>query len=142
MQMKSAIPFIPISWGELLDKITILEIKELKISAIDAKENIRKELKYLLDIANLSNMSDEIQSLKTELKNINLQLWDVEDGLRVKELAGEFDKVFIDLSRSVYRLNDVRAKTKQSINLILQSELVEEKSYKDFQVQGNYGEVK
>lgn len=142
MQMKSAIPFIPISWGELLDKITILEIKELKISAIDAKENIRKELKYLLDIANLSNMSDEIQSLKTELKNINLKLWDVEDGIRVKELAGEFDKVFIDLARSVYRLNDVRAKTKQSINLILQSELVEEKSYKEFQVQGNYGEVK
>ena len=74
MQMKSAIPFIPISWGELLDKITILEIKELKISAIDAKENIRNELKYLLDIANLSNMSDEIQSLKTELKNIPTKL--------------------------------------------------------------------
>jgi hypothetical protein len=70
-----------------------------------------------------------------------LRLWDVEDSIREKELAGEFDKAFIELARSVYRLNDVRAKTKQSINLILQSELVEEKSYKDFQVQGNLGLV-
>ena len=134
MQIKSAIPFIPISWGELLDKITILEIKELKISAINAKENIRKELKYLLDIANLSNMSEDVQSLKTELKIVNLKLWDVEDDIREKELAGEFDKVFIELARSVYRLNDVRAKKKQLINSILCSELVEEKSYKDFQL--------
>ena len=142
MQMKSAIPFIPISWGELLDKITILEIKELKISAIDAKENIRKELKYLLDIANLSNMSEEVQALKTELKNVNLNLCDVIDCIIDKELAGEFDKVFIELARSVYRLNDVRAKIKQSINSILRSELVEEKSYKDFQLQGNDMEEK
>ena len=134
MQIKSAIPFIPISWGELLDKITILEIKELKISAINAKENIRKELKYLLDIANLSNMSEDVQSLKTELKIVNLKLWDVEDDIRDKELAGEFDKVFIELARSVYRLNDVRTKKKQLINSILCSELVEEKSYKDFQL--------
>jgi hypothetical protein len=55
-------------------------------------------------------MSEEVQSLKTELKNVNLNLWDVEDGIRDKELAGEFDKVFIELARSVYRLNDVRAK--------------------------------
>ena len=136
MQIKLATPFVPISWGELLDKITILEIKELKISAIIAKENIRKELKYLLDIANLSNMSEEVQSLKTELKNVNLNLWDVEDCIRDKELAGEFDKVFIELARSVYRLNDVRAKIKRSINSILRSELVEEKSYKDFSIAG------
>ena len=142
MQIKLVIPFIPISWGELLDKITILEIKELKISAIIAKENIRKELKYLLDIANLSNMSEEVQSLKTELKNVNLNLWDVEDCIRDKELAGEFDKVFIELARSVYRLNDVRAKIKRSINSILRSELVEEKSYKDFQLQANDMEEK
>ena len=136
MQIKLATPFVPISWGELLDKITILEIKELKISAIIAKENIRKELKYLLDIANLSNMSEEVQALKTELKNVNLNLWDVIDCIIDKELAGEFDKVFIELARSVYRLNDVRAKIKQSINSILRSELVEEKSYKDFSIAG------
>ena len=130
-------PVVPISWGELIDKITILEIKDLKINSITAKKNIRKELKYLLDIVNLNNMPEEIKPLKTELKNVNLRLWDVEDSIREKELAGEFDKAFIELARSVYRLNDVRAKTKQSINLILQSELVEEKSYKDFQLQGN-----
>ena len=142
MTGKLTAPLVPISWGELLDKITILEIKELKISAINAKENVKKELKYLLDIVNLNNMPDEIKSLKTELKNVNNRLWDVEDSIREKELAGEFDKVFIELARSVYRLNDVRAKTKQSINSILCSELVEEKSYKDFQLQGNYGEGK
>ena len=134
MNAKMGTPVVPISWGELIDKITILEIKDLKIDSITANKNIRKELKHLLDIANLNNMPEEIKSLKTELKNVNLRLWDVEDIIREKELAGEFDKAFIELARSVYRLNDVRAKTKQSINLILQSELVEEKSYKDFQV--------
>ena len=137
MNAKMGTPVVPISWGELIDKITILEIKELKIDSITANKNIRKELKHLLDIANLNNMPENIKSLKTELKNVNLRLWDVEDSIREKELAGEFDKAFIELARSVYRLNDVRAKTKQSINLILQSELVEEKSYKDFQLQGN-----
>ena len=142
MNAKMGTPVVPISWGELIDKITILEIKELKIDSITANKNIRKELKHLLDIANLNNMPEEIKSLKTELKNVNLRLWDVEDSIREKELAGEFDKAFIELARSVYRLNDVRAKTKQSINLILQSELVEEKSYKDFQLQGNDMEKK
>ena len=142
MNAKMGTPVVPISWGELIDKITILEIKDLKIDSITANKNIKKELKYLLDIANLNNMPENIKSLKTELKNVNLRLWDVEDSIREKELAGEFDKAFIELARSVYRLNDVRAKTKQSINLILQSELVEEKSYKDFQLQGNDMEKK
>jgi len=142
MNTKIATPVVPISWGELIDKVTILEIKELKIESISAKENIRKELKYLLEIANLNNMPEEIQSLKIELKNVNINLWEIEDGIREKELAGEFDKVFIELARSVYRLNDVRAKIKQSINSILRSELVEEKSYKDFQLQGNDMEEK
>ena len=94
-------------------------------------------LVYLLDIVNSNNLPIEVQSLKNELKNVNLKLWDVEDSIREKELASEFDEVFIELARSVYRLNDVRAKTKQSINLSLSSELIEEKSYKEFQVQGN-----
>ena len=133
MNENSKTPFIPISWGELLDKISILEIKILKITSKNARQNIAKELKYLSDIANLNNTTVEIQTLKSELKEVNLKLWDVEDRIREKESVSEFDKVFIELARSVYRLNDVRAKTKQSINLILQSELVEEKSYKDFQ---------
>ena len=137
MNSKMKTPYIPISWGELIDKITILEIKELKISAKNAQENIKKELVYLSDIVNSNNLPIEVQSLKNELKNVNLKLWDVEDSIRVKELASEFDEVFIELARSVYRLNDERAKTKQSINLSLSSELIEEKSYKEFQVQGN-----
>ena len=137
MNEKLATPFVPISWGELIDKITILEIKELKISAINARENIKKELSYLLKISNLNTMPEEIQSLKTTLRDVNLKLWDVEDRIREKELDGQFDSIFIDLARSVYRLNDERAKTKQSINLMLCSELVEEKSYKDFQAEVN-----
>jgi hypothetical protein len=137
MNSKMKTPYIPISWGELIDKITILEIKELKISAKNAQENIKKELVYLSDIVNSNNLPIEVQFLKNELKNVNLKLWDVEDSIREKELASEFDEVFIELARSVYRLNDARAKTKQSINLSLSSELIEEKSYKEFQVQGN-----
>jgi hypothetical protein len=68
-----------------------------------------------------------------------MKLWEVEDNLRDKEFAGEFDIVFIELARSVYKLNDIRAKIKQSINTVLKSELVEEKSYKDFDV-GNLRE--
>jgi hypothetical protein len=118
----------------LIDKITILEIKDSKIDSITAKTNIRKELKYLLEIAKLEKMPQPIGVLKTELSHVNLKLWDVEDQIREKELVGEFDKAFIELARSVYRLNDVRAKTKQSINIRLCSELVEEKSYQHFEV--------
>ena len=127
-------PLVPISWGELIDKITILQIKELNIDSINAKVNIKKELKYLLEIAKLDKMPRVIEVLKSELSDVNLKLWEVEDNIRDKELAGQFDKNFIELARSVYRLNDVRAKIKQSINLMLGSELVEEKSYKAFEV--------
>jgi hypothetical protein len=125
-------PFVPVSWGELLDKITILEIKELKIHANTAQENIKKELQYLLDVANAESFPDELIVLKSELKNINLKLWDIEDQIRLKELTAEFDIYFIELARSVYLLNDIRAKTKQTINLILCSEIVEVKSYTNF----------
>ena len=127
-------PLVPISWGELIDKITILQIKELNIDSINAKVNIKKELKYLLEIAKLDKMPRVIEVLKSELSDVNLKLWEVEDNIRDKEFAGQFDKNFIELARSVYKLNDVRAKIKQSINLMLGSELVEEKSYKAFEV--------
>ena len=127
-------PLVPISWGELIDKITILQIKELNIDSINAKVNIKKELKYLLEIAKLDKMPRVIEVLKSELSDVNLKLWEVEDNIRDKELAGQFNKNFIELARSVYKLNDVRAKIKQSINLMLGSELVEEKSYKAFEI--------
>ena len=139
MKTKIATPFVPISWGELIDKLTILEIKDLKIDSINAKKNIRKELDYLFEIANLNKLPEALHDLKNELRKVNLKLWEVEDKIREKELVGEFDTVFIELARSVYRLNDARAKAKQSINLMLFSELVEEKSYKNFEVNDNSG---
>lgn len=132
MSTNRATPFVPISWGELIDKITILEIKDLKIDSITAKENIRKELKYLSEIAKLNEMPKAIEELKHQLSDVNLKLWNVEDRIREKELASQFDSIFIELARSVYILNDFRAKTKSSINFLLKSELVEEKSYKNF----------
>ena len=139
MKSKMATPFVPISWGELIYKLTILEIKDLKIDSINAKKNIRKELDYLFEIANLNKLPEALHDLKNELRKVNLKLWEVEDKIREKELAGEFDTAFIELARSVYRLNDARAKAKQSINLMLSSELVEEKSYKNFEVNDNSG---
>ena len=132
MSTNRATPLVPISWGELIDKITKLEIKDLKIDSITAKENIRKELKYLSEIAKLNEMPKAIEELKHQLSDVNLKLWNVEDRIREKELASQFDSIFIELARSVYILNDFRAKTKSSINFLLKSELVEEKSYKNF----------
>ena len=126
-------PLIPTSWGEFFDKITILEIKSIKITGNLALININKELSLLSGIvSSVLNIPHEIHSLKLELYKINTQLWAVEDDIREKDKLSEFDSKFIDLARSVYRLNDERAKIKKRINLIMNSEIKEEKSYKDF----------
>ena len=133
MNNKFQTPLVPISWGELIDKITILEIKEVKITSNNALDNIRKELVFLSDIAsNSKGVYDTISLLKNELKEVNLKLWQVEDEIRDKEYSQEFDEKFISLARSVYRLNDDRANLKKKINETLFSELKEEKSYKSF----------
>ena len=133
MNNKFQTPLVPISWGELIDKITILEIKEVKITSNNALDNIRKELVFLSDIAsNSRGVYDVISLLKNELKEVNLKLWQVEDEIREKEYSKEFDEEFINLARSVYRLNDDRANLKKNINEALFSELKEEKSYKNF----------
>ena len=127
-------PLIPVSWGELIDKITILEIKQINITSVLALSNINKELEYLNQILNKNHEIIElIKPLKQQLLDINKCLWGVEDDIREKDLKQEFDQNFIELARKVYRLNDERAKLKKSINKILNSELVEEKSYKNFQ---------
>jgi len=127
-------PLIPVSWGELIDKITILEIKQINITSAPALSNINKELDCLNQILNKNHEIIElIKFLKQQLHNINKSLWDVEDDIREKDLKQEFDQTFVELARKVYRLNDERAKLKKSINQILNSELVEEKSYKNFQ---------
>ena len=133
MNNKFQTPLVPISWAELIDKITILEIKEVKITSNNALDNIRKELGFLSDIvSNSKGVYDAISLLKNELKEVNLKIWQVEDEIREKEYSKEFDEEFINLARSVYRLNDDRANLKKQINETLFSELKEEKSYKNF----------
>ncbi len=126
-------PKVPISWGELIDKLTILEIKQVNISAPVALANINKELDCLSEIvANSYGVSERVIDFKKKLLDVNARLWKVEDDIRDKELKQEFDVIFVELARRVYRLNDERAQLKRSINQVLRSELTEEKSYKDF----------
>lgn len=122
----------PLSVGELLDKITILEIKAERIRDPQKQDNVRRELDCLeavrrRDVAPLP----EVETLCRELGQINRQLWDVEDDLRRAECDQCFDRRFIELARSVYRCNDRRAALKRKINELTGSEIVEEKSYAD-----------
>ena len=124
---------VDISAGELLDKITILQIKSERISDVAKLKNIRHELDILAAIWSESGSeSAEILSSVAELKQINEKLWDIEDDIRLKESEAAFDQEFIELARSVYFTNDQRAKVKRDINQLLGSELVEEKSYADY----------
>lgn len=125
-----ATPLTPVSWGELIDKITILQIKKERILTVSAQANVEKELHYLLGIvANARGLSELIKTLQINLRVVNTKLWDVEDEIRLKESTQEFDEVFVALARSVYKLNDQRAQIKRDINMLLSSELIEEKSY-------------
>ena len=125
---------VPISFGELIDKITILEIKSQKITDEAKVKNVRHELDELKRVwASLEESSVEINDLRQELKKVNETLWDIEDDIRKKDLRGEFDSEFIKLARSVYFQNDIRAEHKRAINLRLGSELMEEKSYVNYQ---------
>ncbi len=128
---------VPVSFGELLDKISILQIKSERISDPAKLVNIRAELSALEKtwMAHPAGVKD-IAKLRAELKDINEQLWDIEDNVRLKDKAGEFDDAFIALARSVYQKNDQRARIKKDINLALGSVYVEEKSYKDYSGRG------
>ena len=119
-----------ISAGELIDKITILEIKEEKISNKEKLVEVRKELSSLNETLKKSiNDESKIINFKNDLKKINLKLWDIEDGKRSAEKNNKFDEKFIELSRSVYKFNDERAKIKLAINNALGSNIKEVKSY-------------
>ena len=122
--------FAEISAGELIDKITILEIKKLKITNKDKLIEIEKELLSLNETKRkfISN-ENKILEFQKELKNINLNLWDIEDGKRLAEKNNDFGKSFIELARNVYKYNDERAKIKLAINNILGSNIKEVKSY-------------
>ena len=120
--------FAPISIGELFDKITILQIKKEKLKGIKYN-NINKELNHLNEVVEINNLIIDSQ-LISDLKAININLWDIEDKIRIKEKKNEFDQEFINLARSVYKENDQRASIKKEINLKYGSIFVEEKSYK------------
>lgn len=124
---------IPISLGELIDKITILKIKSNKINSNEAQKNIRLELEKLEYILNTKiSININLKNFEIKLSKINQTLWDIEDQLREKEREKKFDKKFISLARMVYYKNDERAKIKRMINKSFGSELIEEKSYTQY----------
>lgn len=118
---------IPVSVGELIDKITILEIKLDKIKNKDALNNIKNEHKKLSTIA--STLLPKLGNFKNKMRHVNEEIWDIEDGVRDCERNKTFDEDFITLARSVYFKNDERATIKRQINELFNSEIVEEKSY-------------
>ena len=124
---------VPVSPGEVLDKITILEIKSERMDDPEKLKNVRLELELLNATWASSVKPDEtVSRIHAQLKNINESLWEIEDDIRDKERAKEFDEEFIRLARSVYFTNDKRAAAKKELNLHLGSAIVEEKSYQDY----------
>jgi len=124
---------VPVSPGEVLDKITILEIKSERMSDPEKVANVKVELALLQETwANSVAEDSVINDLHAQLKEINEALWEIEDDIRDKERAREFDERFIELARNVYFTNDRRSKIKKDLNLHLGSEIVEEKSYQDY----------
>lgn len=124
---------VPVAFGELLDKISILQIKAERISDEAKLENVRTELSALEKtwMAHSAAGSDVAQ-LRADLKAVNERLWDIEDAIRLQDRSGDFGPRFVELARSVYLQNDERARIKKAINLALGSAYVEEKSYKDY----------
>lgn len=128
---------VDLSVGEFLDKVTILEIKKERIKDPAKLDNVNKELNLLQEIWRNSEFADaDIADEMTRLKKINEKLWEIEDDIRDKERARSFDDKFIELARAVYYSNDERAAIKKELNLKLGSDLVEEKSYSDYQQAG------
>ena len=122
-----------ISPGELLDKISILEIKLEKVKDKNSLEEIKKEYKILKEIQTSSiNIMGKIKDLFQSVKNVNIKLWNIEDKLRVCEKNKNFDKNFIELARGVYFANDERAELKSKINKILKSNIIEIKKYDNY----------
>jgi len=124
---------VPVSYGELIDKVTILEIKSERIKDSAKLVNVRVELDLLNETwAAAAASRTDITAERGELRAVNEALWDIEDRIRVKEKAKAFDAEFVELARSVYIRNDERANVKRAINDKLGSTLVEEKSYESY----------
>ena len=123
---------VPVSWGEVFDKITILHIKSERISDPDKLINVRKELAELENITQATSLPSGLDVVVDALRAANAKLWDIEDDIRDCEREHRFDDEFIRLARAVYFTNDERAALKKEINLLMGSELVEEKSYSSY----------
>ena len=124
---------IPVGYGEVCDKISILEIKCNRMTQNEALRNVEKELALLqTSLEEAEVPREKIKSLQEELRSVNESLWDIEDALRKKEAEGAFDQHFIELARSVYVTNDRRSELKREINVILDSGIIEEKSYESY----------
>lgn len=124
-------PTVPVSWGELLDKIAILEIKRDRIDRPEALAHVRREHGLLRRAAARVLDRAPIVALFAALKHVNEDLWEIEDAIRAEEARARFGARFVQLARSVYQKNDRRAALKREINRLLDSDLVEEKSYRD-----------
>ena len=126
-------PLIPISWGELFDKITILKIKLENLQDNNALKNVKREYDHLYSIFDKVFFENTIaDQLIIDLKLINQKLWCIEDSIRDKERNKVFDEEFINLARQIYITNDERSRIKRNINKTFGSDLVEEKSYADY----------
>lgn len=123
---------IPVSYGELIDKITILEIKKERIKDQNKLVNIDKELTCLLEVISSEVMQKGAAELYAKLKEINVKLWDIEDAIRASERRSDFGPGFVQLARAVYYTNDDRSEVKRQINGLLGSDLTEEKSYTNY----------
>ena len=124
---------VPVSFGEVLDKITILEIKSERIADPGKVKNVRLELDELSATWNQAVQDQAaIAELRKQLKAVNEQLWEIEDDIRDQEADQDFGTRFIELARAVYVTNDKRAAIKKDVNLALGSRFVEEKSYQDY----------
>ncbi len=122
---------VPISAGELLDKITILRIKERRIADPEKLVNVRREL-HALERIWRNSVSVRVHEAEAQLTSVNEALWDIEDEIRDQECRQDFGPRFIELARQVYLTNDLRAEIKRAINLGLGSTLIEEKSYQSY----------
>ena len=124
---------VSISIGEFFDKLTILEIKKLQITNADKLVNINRELDSLNNLLDRLPFSrEDAEEEVAALRDVNNELWDIEDAIREKEAAKEFDAEFIELARSVYITNDRRSEIKRDINIKLGSDFIEEKSYENY----------
>ena len=132
---------IPVSPGELLDKISILEIKQSRLKSDEQLTHVQHELDMLNRVRseNLETKSP-LTTLMEELKRINLELWEIEDDIRLREREEDFGETFVALARAVYIKNDARSAVKRRINDLLESPIVEEKSYTEYWKESSSGE--